>query len=211
MTFAHLRTLVSLCISGASLSPSDLLHWDDCCRGLNGPASYCKTWQNPSVCEYGDQPCGLSVNITGIGCLPNASNQTYLPACDTYCDKLGVPGANSTICAYWEPNPVCGGTNVSCEASTCSIGVTLANRCDHFCELVSGPTSQCSSLTASATCAASGISCDSSLCTDPISLCDNYCFRLNGPSSFCASDSTCFNGDQPCTFRQCGGPKLAMY
>jgi len=205
MKFIHLSVACS-----ASFTPSDSLLWDDCCRNLNGESSYCKTWQTPSVCLGGDQPCGLSGNLTDLNCFPNASNQTYLPECDEYCDRLGIPGVNSTICAYWQPKPVCGSTNVSCSSPTCSLGVSLANRCDQFCDLVSGADSQCSSLTASATCDNSLIGCPTSTCTSPITLCDNYCFRLNGAGSFCqpsvnGSSRVCAKGGQSCSFRDCSG------
>lgn len=191
------------------LSNSDKLLWDDCCKNLNGLSSYCKIWQSPSVCEYGDQPCGLGANSTELNCFVNASSQGYVAACDEYCTRLSIPGDNSTICSYWESNPVCAGTNVSCEASTCSTGVQLADRCDQFCSTISKPSSECSSLTASATCSGTSIGCETSLCTAPITLCDNYCFRLNGPRSYCqlgssAADAKCSIGNQSCTFQDCG-------
>ena len=195
-------------VSSQNLTSSEQVKWNECCKNLNGLSSYCKYWQTPSVCLYGDQPCGLGADSST--CFPNASSQGYVAECDDYCERLSIPGDNSTICAYWEDQPVCAGTNVSCEVTTCNLGVQLADRCDQFCSTISKPSSQCSSLTAEAACEGTSIGCETSLCTAPITLCDNYCFRLNGPRSYCqlgntSADAKCSIGNQSCTFRDCGG------
>lgn len=81
------------------------------------PASYCKYWQNPPVCQGSDIPCGA--------CGPDSYCKYWLspPVCqgsNIPCARLPPPPPPASSCGpdsyckYWLDEPVCYGTNIPC-------------------------------------------------------------------------------------------------
>lgn len=150
---------------------------DKYCQLVTGLSnSYCKTYQWPSVCLFGNQPCGCDdflPIVTTTSPSPSVSSSASAPTTtltpspsatggdctkietDEYCRYVNNDA--SSYCKVWQNPPVCQGGN-----QLCSCGVT---KCSRYGQ-------------------------------------DLLCMKLNNDqSSYCKywqNPAVCFGGNQPC-------------
>ncbi|KAF4661858.1 hypothetical protein FOZ61_002893 [Perkinsus olseni] len=208
-------------------SPSDDLACDQYCKLLNGPVSYCKSWQTPAVCHSGDQPCGDAeicrapiVGTTTID-LDGDQHAGPSPACDAYCQ--GLNGVDS-YCKYWQNPAVCLSGDQPCGPSVCdpstttsgvtseSVSSTVSSEATTVVTTTLGTTMSTTATTPSPTVGGDsettttegpifGGDADTTTSPSDDQACNHYCKLLNGPESYCKSwqfPAVCQFGDQPC-------------
>ncbi|EEQ99002.1 hypothetical protein Pmar_PMAR012010 [Perkinsus marinus ATCC 50983] len=173
------------------------------CQLLNGPESYCKFWQSPAVCQYGDQPCGdvttCSSPIIGTSTYDLVGDQHggSSSACDSYCQGLN---GDSSYCKYWQNPAVCLGGDQPCGPSICDPTTSTAPDSTSSTppSSVSSTTSGTSQSVATTSLVFGG---DSDSTIEASNGCDTYCKALNDESSYCKywlDPPVCQSGDQVC-------------
>ncbi|KAF4670284.1 hypothetical protein FOL47_002104 [Perkinsus chesapeaki] len=189
-------------------TPTDGEACDRYCQLLNGPKSYCKYWQNPAVCQYGDEPCG----DVAVCRAPIVGSTTYdldgdkhdgqSSACDSYCEGLNGP---ESYCKYWQNPAVCLSGDQPCGPSVCEPTSTTQAISTTTASTASVPATTVTVGGDSDTTTEPQFGGDADTTTAPSSedaaACDHYCRLLNGHSSYCKhwqSPAVCLHGDQPC-------------
>ncbi|KAF4656175.1 hypothetical protein FOL46_007911 [Perkinsus olseni] len=191
--------------------------WDDFCRGLNGPSSFClSTTLLGSFCAFGNQPCasGDPSTITPEASTSSSTTATVSPSTTT--------ATPSTTRTSTKPVSV---SNTPTAMRPETQPVDFRPACDSFCEKLNGPASYCKDWSSFPVCqfgnqpCGSLVDCQLStpiptpavLSTSPIPTarsrgCDEMCRDLNGAWSYCKSWATnpvCQGGNQPCDGLSC--------
>jgi len=176
--------------------PDNIDEWNDLCKYLNGPASYCKYWLDPPHCLGDDTNCGFGeVPDPAATSRPAPTTTTPVPTttpertttpepttatptgdvltqCDNYCKSQNT---EKSYCKWWLKEPVCKGGDQSCGS---------LELCPYHGEPF--PTS-----------APSTSKGDGAYHPE----CDTYCQGLNGEKSYCKwwlDEPMCKGGDQHC-------------
>jgi hypothetical protein len=205
-------------VTATTEHPSQSAYWDNFCQmETHNSTSYCKYYQDPSVCFGTTINCGHSATPAEKGCVHQvATNGQWYAPCDLYCSSFILPGSNCS-----RSGDICTGTNKrSCSNhNTAEFRHQISIRCDKYCQrFLHSSAAYCDHVTSK--CALSSetsprsripqISCRAEACVQSLDFCDAFCHNKNGQGSVCFENSNCTVGGQFCQGSQANSQCLLM-